>query len=113
MIYLKNNSGFKWIENSGFYFKGYQEDINSNNEPCNFTFNGIPFLIEKMKSAKGFFSIVYENEDIIFAAVDCVRSIPLYYGVKDREFYLSDDARWIRSQVGYSEIDDLSKQNSC
>lgn len=56
----------------------------------------------------GNFAIVSKYSDRLFAAVDQCRSIPLFYGQKDRCFFLSDDAQWIRLQVGDSDLDPLS-----
>ena len=36
-------------------------------------------LINKLKKIDGFFSFIYENNNYIFAAVDHVRSFPIFY----------------------------------
>ncbi|MBN1943219.1 MAG: hypothetical protein JW849_07990 [Phycisphaerae bacterium] len=56
----------------------------------------------------GFFSLVYQQQDALWAAVDHVRSLPLFYGQKNGEFYLSDDANWVRQQIDDRTMDDLS-----
>lgn len=47
----------------------------------------------------GHFAIVVKKNDFLFASVDRVRSIPLFYGSCNGQFYLSDDARWVRAKL--------------
>lgn len=56
-------------------------------------------------SCNGFYALVTQAQDGLFAAVDQIRSIPLFYGVTADDFYLSDDARWVRQQMQASTID--------
>lgn len=56
----------------------------------------------------GSFCIVRHDAHRLEAAVDRVRSEPLFYGVRGRDFYLSDDASWVRRQVGDDVIDDVA-----
>ena len=57
----------------------------------------------------GFFSVIIETERHIFAAVDRIRSIPLFYGYINCNFYISDDARYINEKVKDEKMDELSK----
>ena len=69
--------------------------------------------IDKWKKAlvclNGFFSFVHIRENEIIAAVDRVRSIPIFYGTTNNKVYLSDDAEWVRLQVGDSEMDPVAR----
>lgn len=47
-----------------------------------------------LSRANGFFSLVHQTEQRTFAAVDHVRSWPLYYAVTD-DLYVSDSAEWV------------------
>jgi len=58
----------------------------------------------------GFFAIVVQRGQNCFAAVDRVRSIPLFYGQVNGQIFLSDDAEYIRKSVGDIEIDPLARQ---
>ncbi len=58
----------------------------------------------------GFFVIVKKKNNSLFAVVDRVRSIPLFYGQKENNFYLSDDAEWVRKQVEDNELDSIAKE---
>lgn len=58
-----------------------------------------------LQKLNGFFAVVINRGDMIIAAVDRVRSIPLFYAFKGSEFLLSDNARWIREQLSNVDID--------
>lgn len=50
-------------------------------------------------AADGGFAAVQVRSDRVVAAVDRVRSIPLFYAATDEHVYLSDDAYWIAEQL--------------
>lgn len=56
-----------------------------------------------LQRAGGFFALVHRGTDGVVAAVDRARSIPLFYAVRGRDAYVSDDARWVAEQVGAVE----------
>jgi asparagine synthase (glutamine-hydrolysing) len=53
----------------------------------------------------GCFSAVSQRGERVFAAVDRVRTIPLFYGSVGEEFFLSDHAAWVRENVGDVKAD--------
>lgn len=114
-ILLKNNKGFKWLNNQdGISFKGYFKTNNHFFNSNTSSYIGIEFkerdaFLHFLKETNGCFSIVKEDEKYIFAAVDRVRSIPLFYSQKNNNFYLSDDARWVRDKVNDQHMDEISK----
>jgi len=67
-------------------------------------------LIEGLMYCHGFFSVVYQSADQIFAAVDHIRSQPLFYGLSDGKFFISEDAEWVRQQVGDREMDSVARE---
>lgn len=71
--------------------------------------NNIDVWATKLKELKGFFSIFKQVDNAIFAAVDHIRSRPLFYAVNDQDFYLSDSAEWIRQQLNDNEMDEFAK----
>jgi asparagine synthase (glutamine-hydrolysing) len=80
--------------------------------PLTETFGQVQSLddfIEKLNQLNGFFSIIREDEQAVFASVGPSRSFPLFYGQKGTTVYLSDDAYWVRDQVGDTEFDDLAE----
>lgn len=58
----------------------------------------------------GFFAFVWQGEMQTVAAVDRVRSIPLFYGKKSETIFISDDAEWIRQQVGDDAVDPIARE---
>ena len=61
-------------------------------------------LKDFLNQLNGFFAIVIQRDNSIFAAVDRVRSMPLFYGQIDEQVFLSDDAEWVRQNVGDLEL---------
>ena len=62
-----------------------------------------------IKEANGFFNLVFQTSDTLFAAVDCIRSLPLFYSVKDEDFYISDSAEWIADAINIKDFDELAE----
>jgi asparagine synthase (glutamine-hydrolysing) len=58
-----------------------------------------------LDALNGFFAVVHVRGDKLLAAVDIIRSIPLFYGEKDGQLFVGDDARWVRDAVGDSQRD--------
>lgn len=65
-------------------------------------------LISLLRSLNGTFAVVLRDEGWLFAAVDRIRSIPLFYGMRDEGFCVSDQAGWIRRQLASKKPDPLS-----
>lgn len=63
-----------------------------------------------LHALNGFFAVVALGENILFAAVDRIRSIPLFYGRFNNQLFLSDDAEWVRTQVGDKEMDPVARE---
>lgn len=62
-----------------------------------------------LKDLTGFFSLVKNEGSTVFAAVDHIRSRPLFYAVNQQGFYLSDSAEWVRQQVNDTVMDEYAK----
>lgn len=60
-----------------------------------------------LKDLNGFFSIVIERGQRIFAAVDIIRSIPLFYAEDNGAVSVSDNAESLRERVGSGEASEL------
>lgn len=58
----------------------------------------------------GFFALIHHAPSHMVAAVDRVRSIPLFYGQDNGHFYLSDNAEWVRQKVGDNEMDPVARE---
>ncbi|MDD3890662.1 MAG: asparagine synthase-related protein [Syntrophomonas sp.] len=65
---------------------------------------------EGLKHLNGFYAVFRHTDHQLLAAVDRFRSIPLFYGQKGLDFYLSDSAEWIRQQIGDGQLDPLAEE---
>lgn len=114
-IMLKNKLGFKWTRNSRIYTKGYifdkknsfkiDDNLNRYFSEC----NNEEIFRNLLLNTNGFFAVIIETENYILAAVDRIRSIPLFYGRINGNFYISDDASYIKEKIKDEEMDELSK----
>lgn len=67
-------------------------------------------LLTDLSHLKGFYSFIVQQDNVIYASVDHVRSYPLFYAVVNDELYLSDSAEWIREELNNKEMDSLFRQ---
>ncbi len=65
-------------------------------------------FIEIISKLNGFFSVIVKRSNKMYVAVDHVRSIPLFYASRNGEFFLSDNAEWIRDQVDARKMDTIA-----
>lgn len=66
-------------------------------------------LKENVKAYTGFYSIIHKNDDNLFACVDRIRSHPLFYGISNHCFYISDQAEWVKKQVGDTTMNSIAR----
>lgn len=62
-----------------------------------------------IKKLNGMFLVIKIGDDFCYIAADRLRSYPVFYSIKNKEIYISDDAQWIINQIKENEIDELSK----
>jgi len=62
-----------------------------------------------LQSMNGFYAWVEQTPEGLRAAVDHIRSIPLFYAIKEGDFFISDDAEWMRQQIGPQDIDPIAR----
>ena len=67
-------------------------------------------FIDLVKQLDGFFALVFKSERKLFVAVDHIRSYPVFYGEYNNNFYLSDNAEWVREQVKDEGMDPVAQQ---
>ena len=65
-------------------------------------------LMFVLAQLNGFYAWVEESDGCVRAAVDHIRSRPLFYACVDDCFYLSDDADWLRIQVKDYEMEPIA-----
>jgi asparagine synthase (glutamine-hydrolysing) len=119
---------YKWstlrIESWHVYFKGgvwIDETFYEEQEACKIIarkFNEISNidnlqLNNLINSFTGHFAIILRNDKITFAAVDKIRSIPIYYSQRSNRLFLSNSAAEIKSNLAIEDVDyDASLQFS-
>lgn len=65
-------------------------------------------FISRVKGLNGFFAVVKDSGGSFYAAVDRVRSYPLFYSKKKGVLYISDDPYWIQEELGGIEFDKIA-----
>lgn len=115
IINLANNKGFSWYKFDNIYFKGYFNNENGEYFEKDRATSYLNNLIGKVgfkhliSNLNGCFSIVIENNNEILAAVDRIRSFPLFYGkMKDGQIVISDDSYFIMDTVGDDKTDEIA-----
>lgn len=90
----------------------YEDNLYSEEKLCQLisTWNPKEKFINHLRKLNGFYVLVRHSKNYIIAAVDRVRSIPLFYGQKGSDFFLSDSAEWVRQQLGNTRVSELSKE---
>lgn len=73
------------------------------------TFQDPEELIQFVAQLNGFFAIIAQLPGAVVACVDKIRSIPIFYASREARFYASDDAEWVRQQVGARDVDALAR----
>ena len=100
MIKLFYNDGFEYKHKDNTYIKGYFYKGFDNLSAEN-VFNELSDIKDEkafssfLKSIDGCFQIIFETKDKIFAAVDFIRSMPLFYTTVNNEFYISDNSDYL------------------
>lgn len=67
----------------------------------------ISVLKDLIPQLNGGWALVYETSGIVLAAVDRLRSIPLFYAIENGKVFLSDDARKVLKCLDSAKMDDI------
>ena len=95
---------------SGFEISQLGQIVGSQLDQKMFDDDSLTSVSEKLNLLNGFYAICWARPGLLLAAVDQVRSFPLFYADGCTEFYLSDSAEWVRSQIGDVEMCSLAQQ---
>lgn len=112
-IYLNNNLGFKWKTDNITWVKGYAFDkennylFESNLIDYFKSVYSIKIFHERFNSLNGNLTVVTQKDNKLFAAVDRIRSIPLFYALENDVFYLTDAPHWIIKKLNKLEFERL------
>lgn len=66
-------------------------------------------FVHYLGEAHGFYAAICRQDNQLMAAVDHIRSIPLFYGLMDNRLYLSDSAEWVRQNIGDDQMDPITR----
>ena len=109
-LHLVRNHGFKWYrhisEQWAVWAKGYIFDVgNTLHEKENLceyfaTADTESEFVRLLLAANGSFAVVLYNRDFMLAAVDRLRSMPLFYTTGDGARLIGDDADILASVIG-------------
>lgn len=111
-----SNRGFAWHGTAAVRAKGYVFDAGGRH----FRGEAIPAYFAsavdaesmhaRLREATGCFAVIVETERFVLAAVDLVRSIPLFYAIKAGEVVVGDDVDAIQRELGgVPEVDPVSR----
>ena len=103
-IELNNNRVFKWQSNNGVSIKSTTVGN------IDVSFSDESGFVEIINSIKSNFAIVAEDETNIFAAVDRVRSIPLFYYKVGDKFIIGDTVESIKQQTKSAFLNNLKEE---
>ncbi len=117
MLIIKRDQGFAWHHRGGLHVKGYLFDGAG-------TFCRGEAVVDyfaaaadadgfrkKLREANGCFAAILETDGQVLAAVDPVRSIPLFYAMKGGDLVLGDDVRAIQAELGGTvEFDPIARE---
>jgi len=67
-------------------------------------------LLSLAQVSNGFFTIIKKIRNEIIALTDRIRSMPVFYGKKGKDIYISDNPYWILINIGSGKIDLNSKR---
>ncbi|MFC1541688.1 7-cyano-7-deazaguanine synthase, partial [Candidatus Latescibacterota bacterium] len=113
-VQLEFNHGFRWFEKNGIYVKGYVFDKNNilyRNSGLADYFSGCATEEEfrkKIEHANGMFSVIINQDDIAFIAVDRTRTFPLFYSETGNGVCISDNTYYFRNTLNLKQNDSLS-----
>ncbi|MED1610728.1 asparagine synthase-related protein [Bacillus paranthracis] len=66
--------------------------------------------VSNLNELNGCYSVIKKIGKRLYAAVDRIRSYPLFYAVKENDFFVSDDINWIISHFKGIEYDELAQK---
>lgn len=98
----------KWKNTSEISLLGCIHDLDKHQEMLA-SVGSIEDWTTVLKKLTGFYALIKQEDDRIFAAVDHIRSRPLFYAVTEEGFFLSDTAEWVRQQVNDTVMDEYAK----
>jgi asparagine synthase (glutamine-hydrolysing) len=116
-IYCRYNKGFQWYSSKNTFAKGYlydeQNKLFADEQIIQYFDKAttVEIFQKKLRTANGFFLVIKKIEEGWVAAVDHIRSMPLFFSKKENEILISDDAFYLHAKFGKNEINSLQKSS--
>jgi asparagine synthase (glutamine-hydrolysing) len=115
-LLLTHHRGFSWSNRGGVHVKGYLFDGSGKLHRADSLLDyfkdatDVERFRAKLQEANGCFAVAVETGGRTLAAVDPVRSIPLFYGIQGKELVLGDDVAAIQNELGGGTIDHVAQE---
>jgi len=112
-VFLQYNSGFQWVSLNDCFVKGCLFDKAGkyySGKDLPEYFHGVDSFSdfeERVRYANGCFSVILKNGDEIFAAVDKIRSLPLFYVRFEGSWLISDNPQFIAEKTETYELNTI------
>jgi len=109
-IQLKYNNGFPWYSSENIHVKGFlfdNLDQYLTGEAVVDYFKDVSTSQQfehKIVQANGLFSVIIQLNEQVLAAVDRLRSFPLFYYQQDGNLTISDNANWLRQHFQITDL---------
>lgn len=114
-VYCQYNKGFQWYSKNKTFAKGYlydeQNKLYADEQIIQYfdKVTTVEIFHKKLRNANGFFLIIKKIEEVWVAAVDHIRSMPLFFSKKGSEIFISDDALSLASLFDNNNINSLQR----
>ena len=112
-ISVSNNKGFEWVHNDTIYFKGYFYDLKDNllqgTEALEYfsQINSVQDFEKRVRNINGSFVVIMKLANTVLAAVDRIRSIPIFIYRAHGIVHISDDIYQLCSLYSLIKYDNL------
>ena len=114
IIHYEDSDIFKPYKDDNFCYQGvfFRDNCEvSLQDSLNITdINLVQALRSFLCTINGFFNFVIHTGNKVYVATDRVRSVPLFYSNTKTDFYISNDANWLKNKIQASEVDSISKE---
>ncbi|RAP33979.1 hypothetical protein DID77_02125 [Candidatus Marinamargulisbacteria bacterium SCGC AG-439-L15] len=116
-IELTYQKGFKWVSQDGVSVKGYLFDQKNKfykDKDLISYFSDVRSeedFRERLEFSNGFFSVLIKKDEVVYAAVDCIRSQPLFYS--KNESWIGDNPDVFAKKNGFQQDDSAFKEFRC
>lgn len=115
-MFIKGNSlGFTWHHSNNLHVKGCLFDRSGTfyhgTSVADYfrTVHDESGFREKVREANGCFSVVVETNARVLAAVDRVRTMPLFYAANGDDLLIGDDVSAIQDRLGSVKVDPVAR----